>query len=91
MPFAFDVSLDVHLVKAQARMRYQIERHANNWVVTIAVLAPVAHTSSQVIVTSDAILERYAALHREIDILVQNGWTARIVSDSMQRLGGFRP
>jgi len=87
----FDVSLDVHLVKGEARMRYQIETHEAGWVVTIATLAPIAHASSDAICTSDAILDRYAALHREIDILVQNGWTARTTADRMQRDRRFGP
>jgi hypothetical protein len=89
MPFTFDVTLDVHLAKGDARMRYQIEPRSTGWLVTVAVLAPVAHASMDVVLTSDAILERYAALHREIDILVQNGWTARTVNDGLQR-SGFR-
>ena len=87
MPFAFDITLDVSLVKGDARMRYQIETRASSWLVTVAVLAPVAHASTDVVLTTDAILDRYAELHREIDILIQNGWTARTVNDALQHRG----
>ena len=55
------------LVNGGARVRYRIEAHGDAWEVTIDVLAPVAHRTSELVAMPTAILNRYGAVHTKRD------------------------
>jgi len=87
---AITPDLDITLVKSGERQRFAIEtRGPSEWAVTIDVLAPLFRTTTFVLTSADAVLQQRAALMREAEAMILEGWSELVVpSDAFD--GGER-
>ena len=72
--------LDITLIKGGERQRFAIEtRGPSEWAVTIEVLAPLLRTSTFVLTSADAVRQQRAALMREAEAMILEGWSELVV------------